>query len=318
MTALLRVELTRLRWRRGILLLLLAAFVVPAVLVAGRVFETRPVSEADLAQARQDAAGEIARCEERPRQFGLTRETADQCADTIVAWFSQRAPLVLGQELDTMVGTATLLVVLMIVLGTVFVGHDWGSGSMSNQLLFEPRRSRIWVAKAVVVALVALVVTLVVLTLCWLALWLVADLRDLPAGREVVVDGLLVALRAALVAAGAAAGGLALTMLFRSTVATLGLLFVTTLATGLLLGALGLDGRWQPQTNLVAALRGGTTYFVEVPEACYATMGSPDGPAPGCEDQRRLSGTQGGGYLGTLLLLAGTASVLSFRRRDVP
>ena len=37
---------------------------------------------------------------------------------------------------------------LMLLAGTTFAGHDWNTGSMSNQLLFEPRRARVWVAKA--------------------------------------------------------------------------------------------------------------------------------------------------------------------------
>ena len=36
---------------------------------------------------------------------------------------------------------------LLVLVGTTFVGHDWNSGSMSNQLLFEPRRLRVWAAK---------------------------------------------------------------------------------------------------------------------------------------------------------------------------
>ena len=29
---------------------------------------------------------------------------------------------------------------MMLLVGTTFAGHDWNTGSMSNQLLFEPRR----------------------------------------------------------------------------------------------------------------------------------------------------------------------------------
>ena len=41
-----------------------------------------------------------------------------------------------------------LLAILMMLAGTTFAGHDWASGSVSNQLLFEPRRPRVWAAKA--------------------------------------------------------------------------------------------------------------------------------------------------------------------------
>ena len=50
---LLGVELTRLRWRRAVLLLLLACLVVPALIFAATAWNTRPVSGAELAQAQQ-------------------------------------------------------------------------------------------------------------------------------------------------------------------------------------------------------------------------------------------------------------------------
>ena len=54
-------------------------------------------------------------------------------------------------------GLAVVVVVslLLVLAGTTFAGHDWNSGSMSNQLLFEPRRARVWVAKGGVVLGVA-------------------------------------------------------------------------------------------------------------------------------------------------------------------
>ncbi len=36
----------------------------------------------------------------------------------------------------------------MVIAGCTFAGADWSSGSMTNQLLFEPRRGRVWLAKA--------------------------------------------------------------------------------------------------------------------------------------------------------------------------
>ena len=46
----------------------------------------------------------------------------------------------------------TILAGLMMLVGTTFAGHDWNTGSMSNQLLFEPRRLRVWAAKGLAVA----------------------------------------------------------------------------------------------------------------------------------------------------------------------
>ena len=48
-----------------------------------------------------------------------------------------------------------VLAILMMLAGTTFAGHDWASGSVSNQLLFEPRRPLVWAAKAAVVTALA-------------------------------------------------------------------------------------------------------------------------------------------------------------------
>ena len=53
MMRLLGVELTRLRWRRAVVLLLLACLVVPGVIFAATAWNTRPVSGAELAHAQQ-------------------------------------------------------------------------------------------------------------------------------------------------------------------------------------------------------------------------------------------------------------------------
>ena len=57
----LRVELTRLRWRRAVLLLLVGAVVLPALLFAGTAWNTRPMSEAEVERVLADAALESLR-----------------------------------------------------------------------------------------------------------------------------------------------------------------------------------------------------------------------------------------------------------------
>ena len=42
------VELTRLRWRRAILLLLVAVVVLPALLFASTAWNTRPMSDSEI------------------------------------------------------------------------------------------------------------------------------------------------------------------------------------------------------------------------------------------------------------------------------
>ena len=63
-----------------------------------------------------------------------------------------------------------VLAILMMLAGTTFAGHDWASGSVSNQLLFEPRRPLVWAAKGAVVTALAGLFAAAVVTAYWLLL----------------------------------------------------------------------------------------------------------------------------------------------------
>lgn len=318
---LLRVELTRLRWRRAVLLLLLLAVALPLLIGASRVWSTRPVSESEIAGARQSGADDIARCADHPRRYGLAKDATDaECSDLVVSWYTGREKLSLASERTEGPGmtVVAVLTALLLLAGTTFAGHDWNSGSMSNQLLFQPRRGRVWTAKALAVTLVALLSAAVMSTAYWLGIWGVMRMRDLPVADGSVTDSLAFGLRGAGFAAAAALGGYALTMLFRSTVATVGVLFAVSIAGGLLIALLGFGDQWQPPKNAAAIVKNGTTYYVDPPQSCYS--GRPVLPAdqPECDPMRELSVWHGLGYYGSALVVAVGASVLTFRRRDVP
>ncbi|MBC9733433.1 hypothetical protein [Nocardioides marmotae] len=319
MRSLLRVELTRLRWRRAVLLLLLGCLVVPALIAVATIWGSRPVSESEMATIRSEAASEIARCERRPRQFGVPpARAAERCPELVVSWYVGRQDLSLARERggSGLAVTGTLTVLLMLV-ATTFVGHDWNTGSVSNQLLFRPRRGRLWLAKAVVVTGTALATAVVVATAYWLVLWGVMQARDLTVAEGGLRTSLLLGLRGAGIAAAAALGCYALTMLLRSTVATLGVVLAVAFASLLLLDAAGVPEPWQPLPNIAAVLQDGTEYWVEVPPSCYdGVERAPEGSL--CDDTRDLPLWRGAAYHGAGLLLVGAASVLSFRRRDVP
>jgi len=233
-----------------------------------------------------------------------------------VEWFTQRPVLDLeGERRNTGVAVAVVLTMLLVLIGTTFVGHDWNSGSMSNQLLFEPRRARVWAAKGVVVLVTGVLVAGLVLGAYWTGLWWVAERRDLTLPEGVVSDAYRQAFRAALLAVFAGLGGYALTMLFRSTVATLGVLFALAIAGPLLLTILGFPGhlRFMPQHNFAAVMFEGTAITDFSQPACFDS-----GPATPDSCVVRLTTRDGAAYFGGLLLLAGVPSLLSFRRRDVP
>lgn len=323
MIRLLRVELTRLRWRRAVLVLLLMAIVVPTVIGVARVWSTRPVSDSEIASARASAEQDIADCIDHPHRFGIRPAHADtRCEDVMIGWRTQRDKLSLAGERQggSGMGVVAVLTALLLLAGTTFVGHDWNSGSMSNQLLFEARRGRVWTAKAAAVTLVALVIAAVVSTAYWLAVWVTMQARDLPAMDGSLGDSLAYGLRGAGYAAAAALGGYALTMLFRSTVATIGVLFAVSVAGGLVIAMLGLGEQWQPQKNVAAIVKNGTTYYVDPPRSCFVggQANRPPEEDSVCDSQRDLSLWSGVGYYGLALVVTVGASVITFRRRDVP
>lgn len=215
---------------------------------------------------------------------------------------------------DVGVAAITIMTGLMMLVGTTFAGHDWNTGSMSNQLLFEPRRLRVWVVKALAVLTVGAAVGAGVLALFWGGVSLVAMNRDIPTAPGVWSD--VVATQARGVVAIAVGGllGYALTMLFRSTVATLSLMFGVSIAGSLLIvGVLGSGATpWLLPTNFFAYVLGGFDYYDDA--AC--TYG-PDGMATG-DCMSRVSAMDGTLYLAVIVVLAVLLSLWSTQRRDVP
>jgi ABC-2 type transport system permease protein len=323
---LLVVELTRLRWRRAVLVLLGACVVVPTVILAVTAWNTRPVSEADLQHAqeqvdqmrRSDHSFDrtIERCQHRPERFGVSSpEDCEAQLGPQVEWFVSRSPLDVP-DLSRGLGPTlcVLLAGLLMLFGTTFAGADWNSGSMSNQLLFEPRRLRVWAAKAGAVVVVAAVVSTVVLAAFWAAVLALASSRgiDVPSHLTPYLRGQ--SLRGVALAMAGTLGAFAVTMFFRSTVATLGILFGTALVGSLVLAALGVGEQWFPHVNVGAWLLDGVRYYVTPPPSCQAATRM----TAGCRGVRFVDKGDAAAYLGAFLVLAVGLSTAAFRRRDVP
>lgn len=325
MTRLLRVELTRLVCRRAVLVLLAAAIVVPAVIGVARVVNTAPPSDDDVAEAERAVQAEmaapwfrrqLARCEEHPDRHGVPRDDAAAACREVLAptiegylWYDR---LRLAQEREEGSGIAlvTVLAILGLLAGATFAGHDWASGSMGNQLLFEPRRTRVWLAKAVVVGAGVTAVAAVVMSVFWLGLAAVARGRDIALRDGVLLDCLQMGWRGAAVAGGVAVAGYALTMFFRSTVAALGVLLAIGIAGGTVLAVIGVGSIWNPGLNVLAVVLDGASYWEVGP--C-----GPDALGSTCEIERTLTFERGLTYAGALLAAAVAASLWSFRQRDV-
>ena len=321
---LLRVELSRLFSRRAVALLLLMAAALTVLVTATTIWGSRPVSDQELASARAQVREQVAQpgfqrdlrsCRDHPEEFFGPGASAGDCQRSLVptaASYLSRAPLSLARELDSN-GLAVVVIVtaLMIIVGATYAGADWATGSMGNQLLFQPRRGRVWLAKAAAVTLGGLAAALVLVAGFWVALYVTAEVRGYSPAASVLRDVGWSGARGVLLAGVAGLGGFALSMLLRSTVATLALLFAYAAAGEALVPLLPVDrsSTWSLGNNVFAWLRDGVRVYDDS-VVCRPTQ-------PDCVQQLTVSLVHGVVYLGVLLLVTLLASVLLFRRRDV-
>lgn len=317
----LRVELDRLRTRRGVVLVLAVAALLTAVLAVTAVHATRPVDATEQAAAEEQLGrqveagrGEVRTClADPPRFFGEEATRADcRALRPSLDWFLDRPTLSLERELD---GRGLTLLVLLtgmaVLVGAIFSGADWATGSLGQQLMLTPRRRRVWLTKAAAVGLGATGAALVLLVAYWGVIGAFLVGRGLESPGSAWTDVALTGLRGLLLVAAAAVGSYALTMLLRHTVGTLGLLFGYAVAGEALAASLPWErmGRWSVAENVVAWIQGGAV--VRDPRLCDP------GEAP-CSPVYTLGAGHAAAYLGALLLVAAAASLWSFLRRDVP
>jgi len=308
------VELTRLRWRRAVLILLALGVALTAVVFVGVVVDSRQRTLEDVAASNgPQVLDEVAQCVDHPRRYGLPKDADDvqtTCEQTILGYYGVN-DLDLREQREAGSGPAlvALLAVILLLAGTTFVGHDWNTGSMSNQLLFEPRRLRVWAAKAAAVVVVTGALTLAVLAAYWTGLWAFAAARDVPIPEHAVDAAYKQAVLGTLFVAGAALLGYALTMLLRTTVGSLGLLLgIAFLGIVVVWTGFGDGERFMPWSNFVAYVVGGYTYYSD--NSCGPT---------GCTSLEHTIGRADSAVYFLVVLLVVTAlSALSFRRRDVP
>jgi hypothetical protein len=315
---LLAVELSRFSRRRAVVLTLLAGALLAAVVAFSTVYDTRPATAAERADAERQAASvnqqfrqDYETCLDDPGS--VVGGSRDQCVleEADASWFLSRSRLDLAVELDT---SGTIVALLMagvaLIVGATFAGVDWATGSVSNQLLFEPRRGRVWTAKAVAVAAGVGAATAVVLACFWATLLVATSMRGIDVPDAVAREAWLLTARGVALAAAAALGSFALTMLFRHTVGTLALLFAYAAVGEGLAASLPVDriSRWALSNNVVAWVQDGRRVFDE--SVCR--------PGSGCDPYYQLGLPFAATYLAVLLVLAVVVSVVTFLRRDVP
>ncbi len=320
---LLGVELSRFRSRRAIALLGVAAFLAAVVLVGATAWDTRPLTRADRADAaaqaelegqRPELQQEVRACRADPTGYLGPSAAAGDCQGALVPSaksYYPRKSLDLGNVMNNRgAGLALVVVGLIVIAGCTFAGADWSSGALTNQLIFEPRRTRIWLAKAAAVMLGSGLVALVVLSGFWVAMGVIAQSRDLSVSSADVAEVAWHVTRGVALSMGAGLGGFALTMIFRHTVATLALLFVYSVGGEIAVNLLPFEGagRWSVGNNALGWLATHHRYF-DSTISCT--------PGERCSSMQVMTHLEAGTFLGILLVVAVAVSVVWFNRRDI-
>ncbi|MGZ8744170.1 MAG: hypothetical protein ACXWXO_14725 [Nocardioides sp.] len=319
------VELDRLRSRRAVALLVLAAALLTALLAATAIWDTRPVSGAERADAEVQAAAaeadpmfqrDLEQCREDPEEWfgpGTVAEECDRVLTPRAEDYLARNQLDLGLMVENRaVGVVLIVTALLIICGATFAGGDWASGSVGNQLLFRPRRLPVWGAKAGAVLVGSVAASGVIVGGFWLTMWLTAEARGIVTPDPVVNDIWWMSVRGVVLATAGAVGGFALTMLLRSTVATMAVLFAYVVGGEALILALPLEKatQWSLSNNVFAWINDGNRVY-DPDIVCPPGRG-------GCDQSYVITLQHAAVYLGVLLGLAVLASIVSFRRRDIP
>ena len=170
MIGLLSSELLRARSRRVVPMMIVGAVfgVLVGVVIGTVVADPGPAPEqVEQAQRRYD------RTMQRCLDGGFTSDLEGTEFTTFEAFCAEYVePQVSGLKFadlgDLLDGTATMVILLGALLGSTLGGADWSAGTMTTLLTWEPRRLRVFVARAIVVTAVVLVITVVAQV--WLSL----------------------------------------------------------------------------------------------------------------------------------------------------
>jgi ABC-type transport system involved in multi-copper enzyme maturation permease subunit len=159
---------------------------------------------------------------------------------------------------DLIKGISFILVVFGLVIGASSVGADWQAGSLATLLTWEPRRTRVYLARLLVVVVTVFVAAVALQTLFALLFVLVANTR----GTTLFANGVGRASAGAILRIGAMASvgsvlGVSIAMLGRSSTAALGAVFVyLAVVENLLRGLIPSLTKWTFAVNAVIFVDG--------------------------------------------------------------
>jgi hypothetical protein len=139
---------------------------------------------------------------------------------------------------ETIRGLGIGLVLYGVLLGSTFLAAEFGAAGLSTQLVFEPRRVRLYVAKATGVFLGAAISAAIILVWCGLLQYIASALRGSTAGVDAgwLGDRATDVLRASAACGMGAVCAMAVASVARRTVVAVGIFFGLVVGTGFLGG----------------------------------------------------------------------------------
>jgi ABC-2 type transport system permease protein len=308
---LLRSEFLRARSRRLVPMVLIGGLIGIVIGMGIVAFTANKPSPAELAQAQASFDKQVARCE---RDIATSQGQVAELpsGSTTPQAFCERAwspgfDAVFLRDLDTILqGTATFVILLAVFLGASLGGADWTSNTMQTLLTWEPRRFRVFLVRALVVAVCVFAITVFLQLVFAAVTGLVASTRGsadfLPS--DFWRSLLLTIERVSVMSTAFALIAFAISMIGRSTVAALGALFGYLIVVEAVIA--GFRPSLQGNMLLRAAIVVITHQPILDPEAFGATGSA-----------LLLDVPKAWGVVGIYTLAIGLLGIVIFRRRDV-
>jgi ABC-2 type transport system permease protein len=308
------VELSRLFARRAVVSMMVLGTLAVVCVAAGVLYNNRPVSAGDIATAQQEA--------DRYNEQRFTQRRLDTCierTDDVASCESRHLlqpdaflyrPQLKPADYDGwLVPMVAISAAMTFLIGATFIGADYSSGSLGTQLLFQPNRWKVWVAKCAAVGVGAAAFTVLALGIANGAILGFASSWDRPIRDGLFGDIAAAGGRGAVLAVAAAVGGLGLVLVARHTAAALGLLALYGVAAEAVVRAVWPGSeRWLLSNHVVAFVGGSFKRTI---------YGQCDGFGQCSDVVYRFSTATATIYLGSALLVVAVVSLLVFVRRDV-
>jgi len=261
------------RLLRVLAILALLGILISVVIVAAK---SRKPSAAQQASLDQQIRQEIADCVSNhyPSAIPPGEPLQSFCARAFSDQTTENAYGLSGLP-DVLRGTSFILLVLGLVIGASAVGADWQSGSMATLLLWEPRRTRVLLVRALVIALTIFALAVLLQAALTLLLALVASTRGTTVGTGGDFTRTVVGVvgRVGVMASIFSLVGVAISTVGRATAASLGAAFVyLALVESLLHGLIPRLTPWLLSVN-TAVFIDGRTLDVGETHPVYLTPG---------------------------------------------